>query len=122
MLGQLRHHGLDEDVCLGGVDAHGQIVQSDLQDVLAHLLRIVGVVGEGLCVSDHDIDLVELARVLQPDTLLQRADIVADMETARWAVARQNDLFHTFLLFHQAYLFSVFQRLSHPESWTPQAA
>ena len=101
-LGQLGHHGLDEDVCLGGVDAHGQIVQSDLQDVLAHLLRVVGVVGEGLCVSDHDIDLVELARVLQPDTLLQRADIVADMEPARRAVARQNDLFHTFLLFHQA--------------------
>ena len=106
-LGQLRHHGLDEDVCLGGVDAHGQIVQSDLQDVLAHLLRIVGVVGEGLCVSDHDIDLVELARVLQPDTLLQRADIVADMEPARRAVARQNDLFHTFLLFHQAHFSST---------------
>ena len=106
-LGQLRHHGLDEDVCLGGVDAHGQIVQSDLQDVLAHLLRIVGVVGEGLCVSDHDIDLVELARVLQPDTLLQRADIVADMEPARRAVARQNDLFHTFLLFHQAHFSSA---------------
>ena len=106
-LGQLRHHGLDEDVCLGGVDAHGQIVQSDLQDVLAHLLRVVGVVGEGLCVSDHDIDLVELARVLQPDTLLQRADIVADVEPARRAVARQNDLFHTFLLFHQAHFSSA---------------
>ena len=106
-LGQLRHHGLDEDVCLGGVDAHGQIVQSDLQDVLAHLLRVIGVVGEGLCVSDHDIDLVELARVLQPDTLLQRADIVADMEPARRAVARQNDLFHTFLLFHQAHFSST---------------
>ena len=106
-LGQLRHHGLDEDVCLGGVDAHGQIVQSDLQDVLAHLLRVVGVVGEGLCVGDHDIDLVELARVLQPDTLLQRADIVADMEPARRAVARQNDLFHTFLLFHQAHFSSA---------------
>ena len=106
-LGQLRHHGLDEDVCLGGVDAHGQIVQSDLQDVLAHLLRIVGVVGEGLCVGDHDIDLVELARVLQPDTLLQRADIVADMEPARRAVARQNDLFHFFLLFHQAHFSSA---------------
>ena len=106
-LGQLGHHGLDEDVCLGGVDAHGQIVQSDLQDVLAHLLRVVGVVGEGLCVSDHDIDLVELARVLQPDTLLQRADIVADMEPARRAVARQNDLFHFFLLFHQAHFSSA---------------
>ena len=106
-LGQLRHHGLDEDVCLGGVDAHGQIVQSDLQDVLAHLLRIVGVVGEGLCVSDHDIDLVELARVLQPETLLQRAYIVADVEPARRAVARQNDLFHFFLLFHQAHFSST---------------
>ena len=109
-------------MCLGRVDAHSQIVQRHLQHVLAHLLRVIGVVRQGLRVGDHDKDLVELAGVLQPDTLLQRADIVADMETARWAVARQNDLFHTFLLFHQAYLFSVFQKLSHPESWTPQAA
>ena len=55
---------------LVGVQTAGQIVQRHLQNVLAHLLRIIGVVGEGLCVSDHDIDLIELARVLQPDTLL----------------------------------------------------
>ena len=65
----------------GGVDAHGQIVQSDLQDVFWRtFLRVVGVNGEGLCVSDHDIDLVELARSsAAPDTLLQRATAVADM-------------------------------------------
>ncbi len=84
---------------LGGVDAHSQIIQCYLQNILAHLLRVVGVVGQSLCVGDHDIDLIELAGVLQPDTLLQRADIMADMEPARRAVARQNDLFHSFLLF-----------------------
>ena len=93
-LGQLRHHGLNEDVGLGGVDAHGQIVQRHLQNVLAHLLRVVGVVGQRLCVSDHDVDLIELAGVLQPDALLQGANVMAHMQTARGAVAGQDNLLH----------------------------
>ena len=93
-LGQLRHHGLNEDVGLGGVDAHGQIVQRHLQNVLAHLLRVVGVVGQRLCISDHDVDLIELAGVLQPDALLQGANVMAHMQTARGAVAGQDNLLH----------------------------
>ena len=57
--------------------------------------------------TSEEIKSVEVARVLQPDTLLQRAYIVADMEPARRAVARQNDLFHTSLLFHQAHFSSA---------------
>ena len=93
-LGQFRHHGLDEDVGLGGVDAHGQVVQRHLQDVLAHLLRVVGVVGQRLRIGDHDVDLIELAGILQADALFQGADVVAHMQAACGAVAGQNDLFH----------------------------
>ena len=93
-LGQLRHHGLDEDVDLVGVQTAGQIVQCHLQDVLADLLRVIGVVRQGLRVSDHNIDLVELAGVLQAHALLQRANVVANMQAARGTVAGQNDLFH----------------------------
>ena len=91
---QLRHHGLDEDVDLVGVQTAGQIVQCHLQDVLADLLRVIGVVRQGLRVSDHNIDLVELAGVLQAHALLQRANVVANMQAARGTVAGQNDLFH----------------------------
>ena len=83
---------------LGRVDAAGQVVQCHLQDVLAHLLRVVGVVGQGLCVGDHHIDLIVLAGVLQAHALLQGADIVAHMQTSGRAVARQNHFFHGFLL------------------------
>ena len=96
-LGEFRHHGLDKDVRLGRVDAHSQIIQCHLQDVLAHFLRVIGVIGQGLCVRDHNIDLVELAGILQTDTLFQGADIVAHMQAAGRAVARQNDLFHSIL-------------------------
>jgi hypothetical protein len=95
---QLRHHGLDKDVGLGRVDAAGQVVQCHLQDVLAHLFRVVGVVGQGLCVGDHHIDLIVLAGVLQAHALLQGADVVAHMQTSGRAVARQNHFFHGFLL------------------------
>ena len=79
---------------LVGVQTAGQIVQCHLQDVLADLLRVIGVVRQGLRVSDHNIDLVELAGVLQAHALLQRANVVANMQAARGTVAGQNDLFH----------------------------
>ena len=97
-LGQLRHHGLDEDVDLVGVQTAGQIVQCHLQDVLAHLLRVVGVVGQCLRIGDHDKDLVIFAGVLQPHPLLQRADIVANVQAAGGTVAGQNNFFHDVLL------------------------
>ena len=97
-LGQLGHHGLDEDVHLVGVQTAGQIVQCHLQNVLAHLLRVVGVIGQRLRVGDHDKDLVVLAGILQPHPLLQRADIVANVQAAGGTVAGQNNFFHDVLL------------------------
>jgi len=98
-LSQFRHHGLDENMGLGGVDAAGQIVQRHLQDVLTHLFRVVGVIGQGLCIGDHNVDLIVLAGVLQAHPLLQGTDIVAHMRAAGGAVAGQNDFFHDVLLF-----------------------
>ena len=93
-LGQLRHHGLDEYCGLGGIDAAGQIVQRHLHDVAAHLFGMLGVVGERLRVGDHDVDFVVFAGILQPDALLERADVMPHMETAGRAVAGQYDLLH----------------------------
>ena len=98
-LGQLGHHGLDKDVHLVGVQTAGQIVQRHLQNVLAHLLRVVGVIGQRLRVGDHDKDLIVLAGVLQAHPLLQGTDIVAHMQAAGGAVAGQNDFFHDVLLY-----------------------
>ena len=64
-LSQFRHHGLDENMGLGGVDAAGQIIQRHLQNVLAHLLRVVRIVGQRLCVCNHDVNFIEFTGVLQ---------------------------------------------------------
>ena len=64
---------------------------------------MLGVVGQRLRVRDHNIDLVELARILKPDALAQRADVVADVQTAGRTVAGKNDLFHWYIsLFRDA--------------------
>ena len=102
-LSQLGHHGLNEDVDLFRVETAGQIVERDLHDVLTDLLRVLGVVGQRLRVRDHNIDLIELARILKPDALAQRADVVADVQTAGRTVAGKNDLFHWYIsLFRDA--------------------
>ena len=81
-------------VDFAGVEPAGEVVERHLQDVLAHLLGVLGVVGQGLRVGDHDVNLVKIAGVLQAHALLQRADIVSHMQPAGRAVARQNNLFH----------------------------
>ena len=92
--GELRHHGLDEDAGLRGIDADSEVVESDLAHISSDLLRIVRIVRERLRVSDHDVDVVEFAGVLQLDTLTQGADVVADMKAAGRAVAGKNDFSH----------------------------
>ena len=92
--GELRHHGLDEDAGLRRIDADSEVVKSDLAHISSDLLRIVRIVRERLRVSDHDVDVVEFAGVLQLDTLTQGADVVADMKAAGRAVAGKNDFSH----------------------------
>ena len=63
-LGQLRHHGLDENVGLFRVDARREVVQRDFHDVLAHALGMLGVVGQRLRVCDHNVNLIVFAGIL----------------------------------------------------------
>jgi len=70
-LGQLRHHGLDEDIRLFRVNADRKIVQRDLHNVLAHALRVLGVVGQRLRVRNHDVNFVIFSGILQLHALGQ---------------------------------------------------
>ncbi len=70
-LRQLAHDGLDKHVALPGVEAAGHVVQRHLQNVLAYLAGVVEVVGEGLRVGDHEVELLEFAAVLQNDPVAQ---------------------------------------------------
>ena len=108
-LRQLAHHGLNEHMGLGRVDAAGHIVQRHLQNVLPHLAGVVEVVGQRLCVGDHEKQLVELAAVLQNDAVTQRTHIVTHMEAARGAVAGKDDLAHSDISFLFSKSFKIFQ-------------
>ena len=91
---QLRNHRLDEKCALLRVEPAGEIVQRDVQNVLSHLLRMLGVVRQRLRVGDHDVDFVVPPLVLKAHALLQRADVVSHVQTAGRAVACQYNLLH----------------------------
>ena len=80
---------LDADCGLVGINAHGQVVQDNVDDVVPDLARVVRIVREGLVICDQNVDLVELARVLKLHTAPERPDIVSEMETSRGAVSRK---------------------------------
>ena len=85
---------LDEERRPFGVEAAGQVVERHLDDVLAHLFGVVGVVGERLRVGDHDEDLLELSGVLQLHAAAQRTYIVAEVQFAGRPVSGQDDFSH----------------------------
>ena len=62
---EFRYLGLDEDGTLRRVQSASQVVQCHLDDVLAHLFRVLHIVRQCLCVSDEDENLVIQAGVLQ---------------------------------------------------------
>ena len=55
---QLRYHGLNKDRGFLRINAAGQVIQCNLQNVLAHLLRMLGVIRQRLGVCDHNIYFV----------------------------------------------------------------
>ena len=77
-----------------GIKAAGEVVEGDFDDVLAHLLGVVGVVRQGLRVGYHDEYAFEFARFLQFDAAAQRTHVVSQMKPARRTVAGKNDLSH----------------------------
>ena len=60
---------------------------------MANLFRMLGVIGQCLCISDHDIDLIVKTGILKADTFGKRADIMTDMKPSGRAVTGQNNFF-----------------------------
>ena len=85
---------LDKDSGLGRVKAYGQVVEGYFDNVLAHLLRIVEIVGEGLDVSYEDEHLVVVTFVLDFHPPAEAAYIVSEMEPSRRTVSCQYDFSH----------------------------
>ena len=99
-LGQLGNVALDEERAFFGVEAGREPVECDIDDALAQLFGVVGVIGEGLHVGHEHKHFVVVASVLQFHAAAQRADVVAQMEFSGGAVSSENYFFHCrFLLF-----------------------
>ena len=110
--------GLHQNRGLGGVNAARQIVQRHLHDVVPHLLGMVKVVGEGLCIGDHEEQLLKPAAVLQHHAVTQRTDVVADVEASGRAVACEDDLSHDDVSFlYEKYFETTKNVLSHGIPW-----
>ena len=75
-------------------EAAREVVERHLDDVLAHLFGVVGVVGERLRVGNHDEDALVFARILQLDAAAQRAYVVSQVKFSGGAVPREYDFSH----------------------------
>ena len=93
---QSRNLGLNENGGFGWVNAYCQIVQSYLHNVLAYLFWVVRIVGECLCVGNHEINFIKCAGILQLHTFRKRAYIMADMKASCRAVACEDNFFHKY--------------------------
>lgn len=92
--GELRDLRLDEYAGLCGVYANAEIVEGHLDYVVTHLAGVMGVVGKRLGVSDHYVDALVFAGVLQLHPAAQRPHIMTNMKSARGPVAGKDYLIH----------------------------
>ena len=84
--GQFRNLALDEQGNLGRVQSHGQVIQGDLDHVLADFFGIVYVVGEGLRIGNKDEHLLIVACILELDAAAKGTHIMSDVEPSGRAV------------------------------------
>ena len=66
-LGQLGYLALDEEDALLGIEAGSEVVECHLDDVLANLLGVVGIIGQRLHVGHEHEHLFVVAGILQFD-------------------------------------------------------
>ena len=64
-LSELGHHGLDKQGGFCRVQTAGQIIQCNLQNILAYLFRIVRIIGQCLCIRNHNKNFIVFAGILQ---------------------------------------------------------
>ena len=86
-LGQLGHQGLDHHGGDRGIQPDGWIVQHHLQHIGADLLGLVEMIGERLQIGDEHVGRV---LALEEDALLQRADVVTQVQRAGGPVPGEN--------------------------------
>ena len=55
---QLRNHGLNKNIGFFRVKSTCQIIQCNLQNILANFLRMFCIICKCLCICDHNINLV----------------------------------------------------------------
>ncbi len=89
-----RHGRVAEDRGPLGVDAHGEVVED-------HVVGVLGDMGRGVAVRDHlvvgDEDVGVDAHLLEPNALAHGAEVVAQVQAARGAVAREEGVGATVL-------------------------
>jgi hypothetical protein len=84
-----RDLGLLEEDGFGGVEARGQEIDGDLDGVFSDGGRVGIVAGEGVPVGD-EIQAVVGGIVLETDPVLERAEVVADVEASGGAHTGEN--------------------------------
>src|SRR5262249_26862381 len=85
------HSGLDDDGARLRVDADGEVVQRDLQNVVADLFGLIRVVRQGLEIGDQEGGVV---RMLERHAGRPRPRAVPKMERSGGSVARQDGSSH----------------------------
>ena len=78
--------GLEEDGGFGGVEAGGQEIDGDLEGVFGDGGGVGVVAGEGVPVG-YEVETFVVGIGLELDPVLERAEIVADVETSGGAHA-----------------------------------
>ena len=66
---KFRNHGLDKNSGFVRVNAASQVIQCNLDNVLAYFLRMLCIVCKSLGICDHNINLIIIAGILQFYTL-----------------------------------------------------
>ena len=89
---QFRDLALHEKGHLLGVETAGQIVEGDLDYILAYLFGVIGVVSQRLSVGDKHKHLAVIARVLQFYAATERTDEMTDVQATGGTVAGENNL------------------------------
>ena len=69
------------------IEAGGQVVGDDFDRVLGDLRRVGVIAGERVPVGD-EVEAVVFGIVLEANPVLQRAEIVADVQACRWDACR----------------------------------
>ena len=93
-LGELRDTALDIECALGRVETYREIVEGHIDDTLANLLGVIGIVGQGLDIGHEDKHAVVVTFVLKLYAAAQTSHIVSKMQAPCGPVACEDYFSH----------------------------